>query len=325
MKKILVLAAVLVASGSFVTFAAKNKPAAEKNTNRISIVTTMFPEYDWVREILGDRQAFASVTMLLDNGADLHSYQPTVQDIAKISSADIFIYVGGESDAWVKDALKTVKNKNQKAISLIETLGDRVKAEEIVEGMEHEHHEDEEEEEELDEHVWLSLRNAKILVQAIAKAIAECDNAHAETYLANSRAYQAKLEQLDTAYSSVVRKAQRKVILFGDRFPFRYLTDDYGLTYYAAFTGCSAETEASFKTVIFLAGKVDEHEIPAVFTIEKSDKKIARTIVQSSKFKKTPVVTLDSMQSTTSKDIKNGASYLSIMTDNLSALEAALN
>ena len=313
----------------------------EKN-NKVKVVTTIFPEYDWAREIIGDTNS-AELTLLLGNGVDLHSYQPSIQDIAKISTADIFIYVGGESDGWVKDALKNAKNKNMKVINLLETLGDKVKAEEVKEGMQaeeeeehehhhhdeaeehhHHHHDDDEDEIEYDEHVWLSLRNAKILSAEIAAALCEKDTANAASYKANLSAYSAKLDAIDAKYAVAVKAAGKKTILFGDRFPFRYLVDDYGLDYYAAFVGCSAETEASFETVIFLAKKVDELGLNSVLIIESGDGKIARTIIQNTKKKNAKVLTLDSIQSTTAKQAASGTTYLSIMEANLAILSEAL-
>lgn len=303
-------------------------------TDKLSIVTTIFPEYDWVREILGDKADNAEITMLLDNGVDLHSYQPTADDIVKISDCDLFIYVGGESDGWVEDALRNAANRNMKVINLLEVLGDSVKTEEIVEGMqeEHEHedahaHDDAEEhehEEEADEHVWLSLKNAKMLVRVISKTLQELDPDNKDIYAANADAYVKKLSALDADYQAAVDAASNKTILFGDRFPFRYLVDDYGLRYYAAFVGCSAETEAGFETISFLAKRVDEWKLPCVLTIEGAQHKIAETIVQNTTTKNQKVLTMDSMQSTTTQDVKNGTTYLSVMEKNLSVLKEAL-
>ena len=467
----------------------------ESDSNKLSVVTTIFPEYDWVKEILGDKADNAEVTMLLSNGVDLHSYQPTADDIVKISDCDLFVYVGGESDGWVESVLKNAANKKMKVINLLEMLGDSVKTEEIVEGMQedgHDHghshdeqltendiedrtlsdfagawkslhpfllngdldkfcehraeededssttkdtywekykaswqcdaekisingdtitftyadgktvsaeytyagyqpkrndegmirsvryqfettsadapkyvqfndhgHEPDEAEhfhiyfgndgfdalmsaktnpffvkdalsvedildelmghdhgEEKDEHVWLSLKNAKTLVGAIADALQELDPDNKDTYAANTSAYIEKLSALDGA--------ARKTVLFGDRFPFRYLVDDYGLSYYAAFAGCSAESEASFETVSFLAKKVDELKLPCVLTIEGKNHKIAETIVENTAEKNQKVLTMDSMQSTTSEDAANGTAYLSVMEQNLSVLKEAL-
>ena len=298
-------------------------------TDKLSIVTTIFPEYDWVREILGDKADNAEITMLLDNGVDLHSYQPTADDIVKISDCDLFIYVGGESDELVEDALRNAANRNMKVINLLEVLGDSVKTEEIVEGMQEEEHEHEdaeehEHEEEADEHVWLSLKNAKMLVRVISKALQELDPNNKDIYAANADAYVKKLSALDAEYQAAVDAASNKTILFGDRFPFRYLVDDYGLRYYAAFVGCSAETEAGFETISFLAKRVDEWKLPCVLTIEGAQHKIAETVVRNTTAKNQRVLTMDSMQSTTSKDVKNGTTYLSVMEKNLSVLKEAL-
>lgn len=295
----------------------------EASADKLKIVTTIFPEYDWVRQIAGDQISNMELTMLLDNGVDLHSYQPTADDIMKISDCDIFVYVGGESDEWVEDALKEAVNKDMQVINLLEVLGDSVKTEEMVEGMQETEH-DHEHEEEADEHVWLSLKNAQTLSNAIASALETADPANKETYAANAASYVEKLAALDTQYQEAVNNASQKTLLFGDRFPFRYLLDDYGLSYYAAFAGCSAESEASFETISFLAQKVDELGLKNVLTIEKSDQKITKTIIENTRDKNQNILTLDSMQSTTSDDVANGTTYLSVMENNLSVLKEAL-
>ena len=478
----------------------------ESDSNKLSVVTTIFPEYDWVREILGDKAESTDLTMLLNSGVDLHSYQPTADDIVKISDCDLFVYVGGESDGWGESVLKNADNKNVKVINLLNVLGDSAKTEETVEGMQEAEHahdhskefstfEDHEvqdrslsdwegswqsaypfaldgtlddafavmaeegemtadeyktyyqkgyktditnidiagdhitftyengkkagtdykyigyyiqnwstgtkaamyrfeavdrtsgapiyiefndhmiesaaaehfhirmsnesfdaivdpenswptffpadmtgeelcehmeghghaHEEEADEHVWLSLKNAKTLVAAIADALQELDPDNKSTHAANAAAYIEKLSALDGAYQSAVDGAARKTVLFGDRFPFRYLVDDYGLHYYAAFAGCSAESEASFETVSFLAKKVDELGLPCVLTIEGKNHKIAETIVENTAEKNQKMLTMDSMQSTTSEDVANGTTYLSVMEQNLGVLKEALD
>ena len=483
----------------------------EADSDKLKVVTTIFPEYDWVKDILGDKAGSTDLTMLLNSGVDLHSYQPTADDIVKISDCDLFLYVGGESDGWVESVLKNADNKNVKVINLLEVLGDSAKTEETVEGMQeaehahdhskevstfedhevqdrslsdwagdwqsaypfvldgtlddafaamaekgemtaeeyktyyqngyktditnidikgdhieftyedskkvgsnykyvgyyiqnwstgtkaamyrfeaedkdsgapvyiefndhmiepaaaehfhirmsnesfdaivdpenswptffpadmtgeeicehmegHDHDEDEdhEHEEEKDEHVWLSLKNAEVLVNAISKSLQGLDPDNKDTYATNAAAYIEKLSALDGEYQAAVDAATYKTVLFGDRFPFRYLVDDYGLSYYAAFVGCSAETEASFETVSFLAKKVDESKLPCVLTIEGAQHKISETIVQNTAEKNQKVLTMDSMQSTTSKDVANGTTYLSVMEKNLSVLKEAL-
>lgn len=317
------------ADDSSETIASDNSVNTEvSDEETLEIVTTIFPEYDWVREVLGDNLDQAEVTMLLDDGVDLHSYQPTAEDILKISDCDLFIYVGGESDEWVEGALKEAVNKDMKVINLLVVLGDTVKEEEVVEGMEAEEEGEEEgegeEEPEYDEHVWLSIKNAAIFSQVIADTLAEIDPENADTYQNNAAAYGEKLSALDNEYQAAVDAATQKTLLFGDRFPFRYLVDDYGLSYYAAFVGCSTETEASFETITFLAGKVDELALNAVLTIEKSDQKIAKTIIENTENKNGQILTLDSMQSTTLEDALGGTTYLSVMENNLTVLREAL-
>ena len=293
---------------------------------KFSVVTTIFPVYDWVREVAGDRDG-VEITMLLDDGVDLHSYQPTATDMMKVATCDLFVYVGGESDEWVEDALAESVNPDMKVVNLVEAMGDDIRMEEIVEGMEHEHEHEEEEHEheaEADEHVWLSLRNAGKLVGAIADALAEADPANAESYRESADAYAGKLSELDARYAAVREAADFDTVLFGDRFPFRYLVDDYGLNYYAAFSGCSAESEASFETVVFLAGKVDELGLTTVLTIEGDNHRIADTIVENTRAKDAKVLSLDSLQATTGEDVRNGVTYLGVMEANLEVLKQAL-
>ncbi len=333
------------------SMSACSSPVGAKD-DKISIVTTIFPEYDWVMNVLGNNPANAEVTLLLDNGVDLHSYQPTAEDIMKIATCDMFIYVGGESDGWVEDALSEAVNKDMVVINLLEVLGDNVKEEEIVEGMQeedehdhdhdedhdedHDHDEDEDHDEdhdhhheegeaEYDEHVWLSLRNAVTFTECISHALQDkVDPENSVVYAENSAAYIGKLLSLDEEYSETIGNASGDTLLFGDRFPFRYLTDDYDLKYYAAFVGCSAETEASFETVTFLAGKVDELDLGCILTIENSDGKIAETIRNNTSTGDQEILALDSMQSVTMDDVNNGVTYLSIMKDNLNVLSEAL-
>lgn len=485
------------------------------NTGKLQIVATTFPQYDWVRQILGDKFSQMELSLLLDDGVDLHSYQPSVADIAKISTSDMFIYVGGESDAWVKDALATATNKNMVVINMLEVLGDRVKEEEIIAGMEHNHehdhgeidpqdiydrplsdwqgnwttiekalndgsldeyiaqqaekndvgvaaqravyeerwqsayatlsitdssisfggvladynylgyklvetdhgvsvwygfeaenevkdapryiafsdhgtgapndhdhdhdHDDDHHQEDdhphfhlrygndsfealttisgwsptyfpvtasdeeiaeamaghghghghghdhaADEHVWLSLKNAQLICAHIAAELGKLDQSNASTYESNAAAYHVKLARLDAAYQEVVDNATVKTLLFGDRFPFRYLVDDYGLSYHAAFPGCSAETEASFNTVVYLANQLDELHLKNVMVIDDSTQALAKTIIANSSAKNQEILVLDSMQSVKLPDIESGVSYLSIMESNLEVLKTAL-
>lgn len=329
------------------TASTQSETKTDDANKKFSVVCTIFPEYDWIRQLVGDKKDNYEITYLLDKGVDLHSYQPTAEDIAKIANCDLFVYVGGESDGWVNDALKESKNDKMQVVNLLETLGKNVKPEEVVEGMqeedEHDHdhddkdhddkdhdHEDadhdhdHEEETEYDEHVWLSLRNATALVNTLAEKLQTIDPENKDYYATTAADYTAKLGDLDSRYLATIKKAKVKTVLFGDRFPFRYLVDDYGLKYYAAFVGCSAETEASFETVAFLAKKTDDLKLKSVLVIENSDQKIAKKIVETTKDKSQNIVVLNSMQSITNEDIANGATYLSIMESNLKALASAL-
>ena len=501
-KYISILLAAVMAVGCLAGCGQKNSNEQADNTDdgKLKVVTTIFPEYDWVKEIAGDEISNIDLTMLLDNGVDLHSYQPTSEDILKISDCDLFVYVGGESDSWVDDALKNATNKDMQVINLLDVLKDSIKTEESMPGMQAEeghnhgyaHFEDsdvqdrtlsdwdgdwqsvypylqdgvldevmekkaesgektaeeykeyyengyktdvsqitidaenntmcfvkngvaskatyeykgyqiydyesgsrgvryffeatsgdadapkyvqfsdhgiapgkaehfhiyagndgfdalseemenwptyypadmsgkeiaedmlEHEEKEYDEHVWLSLKNAQTLCKAIAEVLETADPEHKDVYAANVDSYLEKLSSLDGQYQDAVANASQKTLLFGDRFPFRYMVDDYGLKYYAAFAGCSAESEASFETISFLAKKVDELGLKNIMTIENSDQKIAKTIRDNTKDKNQEILSLDSMQSTTSEDVKNGTTYLSVMESNLDVLKKAM-
>ena len=324
LKKASVLALCLCIAVSMLAFGACSKTEnSGTDSGKIKVVCTIFPEYDWVKQILGINAENAEITFLLESGVDLHNYQPTADDLIKIADCDLFIYAGGLSDNWVDDTLAQSKKENRQVIDMLETIGDSAKEEEIVEGMQAE--EEEEGEIEYDEHTWLSLKNAKVVCEKIAVSLGEIDPDNKQLYLDNYSYYAAELDALDSEYKETVDSAKNKVILFGDRFPFRYLADDYGLTYYAAFVGCSAETEASFETISFLAKKVDELSLGYVLTIEKSDNKIAQTIIDNTSSKNQKILALNSMQSTTLDEANSGATYLSIMKDNLEVLKTALN
>lgn len=291
---------------------------------KINIVCTIFPIFDWVTEIVEDDEN-TDVSYLLENGSELHSYEPSVSDIAKISSCDLFIYIGGESDNWVKDVLAQKQNKNMVILNLLEILGDKAKEEEIQEGMQEDHHiEDENDEVEYDEHIWLSLKNCVFLCNKIVDAIKSIDSTNSTKYINNLNNFKNKVSELDSKYEEAVSNATQKTILFGDRFPFRYLVDDYGLNYYAAFSGCSAETEASFETITFLVNKINELNLQVIFTIEGNNNGVAETIKNSTETKNQKILVLNSMQSISKTDIKNGTTYLSIMTSNLENLKQAL-
>ena len=325
MKKYILLAALLFC----VSLAGCGNPA-KKNTN-LTVVTTIFPLYDWTASIIGEAgegQKSPDLKVLLTNGTDIHSYQPSAADIVTISTSDVFIYVGGESDGWVADVLKNAVNKDMIVVNLLEVLGDAVKEEETPEGATDTEKEEpegaENGEKEFDEHIWLSLKNAEKCCEAIAVALKTADSANASRYEENLSSYLAKVGALDKEYRRVAEEAPVKTLLFGDRFPFRYLTDDYGISYFAAFSGCSAETEASFETVSFLAGKVNELGLKSIMIIDSSDGRVAETIRRSTKTGDQSILTLDSLQSVSDKDIRSGITYLSVMEKNLEVLKEAL-
>ena len=325
-------------SGSSVTESSSVAESKSEETKKLNIVTTIFPAYDWVKQVVGDNKN-VEISFLIDKGVDLHSYQASAADIAKITDSDLFVYVGGESDGWAEDIIK--ENPNLKYINMVDSIGEAALAEELVEGMqdeeehdhegeehaneegEHAHKEGEHEdgEEEIDEHVWLSIKNAETIVSAIEAKLAEIDPDNKAEYEKNANDYLAKLDELDKEYKDTLSSIQNKTIIVGDRFPFRYLVNEYGIKYYAAFKGCDAGSEASFETVKFLANKMDELNMSDIFIIDGSKGDLAKTIVDNTKDKNAKVLVLDSMQSTKSSD---NASYLDIMKKNLEVLKEVL-
>lgn len=317
-----------------------NNPAETEQQDKISVVSTIFAPYDFVREIVGDK---AEVTMLLPPGSESHSYEPTPQDIIKIQNCDVFVYVGGDSDDWVDGVLASMDTSKMKIVTLMDCVD--VVEEEIVEGMEddhghgHDHEGDEHHDEdhdshheedhddvddevaELDEHVWTSPKNAKLIVQKISDALGEVDSANEETYKQNTQAYLSELDELDAIFEQVVDSTAHKTIIFGDRFPFRYLADAYGLKYFAAFPGCSTETEASAATVAFLIDKVRDEKIPVIFHVELSNQKMANTISEATGAK---VLLLHACHNITKAEFENGVSYLDLMHQNAENMKEAL-
>ena len=299
--------------------AKKENSSANGSTEgkKLSIVTTIFPAYDWVKQVVGDNKN-VDITFLIDKGVDLHSYQASAADIAKITDSNMFVFVGGESDGWAEDIVK--ENPNLKYISMVGSIGKAALGEELVEGMQKEEGE-EEEECAIDEHVWLSLENAKTIVGAIEAKLEEIDPDNKGNYEKNANDYIAKLDALDKEYKDTLSNIQDKTILVGDRFPFRYLVNEYGIKYYAAFKGCDAGSEASFETVKFLANKMDELKLSKIFIIDGSKGDLAKTIVDNTKDKNAKILVLDSMQSTKSSD---NANYIDVMKKNLEVLKEAL-
>ncbi len=352
--------------------------ASSEDDGKISIVTTSFHEYDWVSNIIeGNEDAF-SVILLMDTGVDLHSYEPNVEDISTISSADLFIHNGGTSETWTEDILANPLNPNLVSINLMDSIQDQVVAEVTTEGMQadsHDHAHDEECTDENcdhdhadsaagaeatatsstgdahdhstdtttssstedahdhseetasahdDEHIWLSLSNAAALCDVIENSISTLDPTNKDLYEQNLEAYTAELAQLDEKYAAAVDSAPRDTLLFTDRFPFVYLMQDYGINYYAAFQGCSAETEASFETIVFLSGILDEYDMDYVLILDNGLEDLANTVIETSEKGEAGILTLNSLQSVTADQIESGATYLSLMEDNLEVLKQAL-
>ena len=301
---------------------------ADNGSEGITILTADFAEYDWVREILGDNPSGIRLERLNEGGQDMHSYQPSVKDMVKISDCSLLIYAGGESEFWIDEAAESSDKSPESCLSLMEVLAHDPKLSEKYEGTagvhdhEHEHHH-----EEYDEHMWLSLKAAPVFIEKITEAICALDPVNSTYYEKNSRNYREKIKDLDGEYEKVAEAAREKgdaFILVADRFPFVYLTEDYRLSHMAAFPGCSAETEASFATILELSDAIDIHRPGGVLVLKKSDTALAQTVIKNSSLKELPVLRLDDMQSVTADDIESGCSFLSIMEENLTALETAL-
>lgn len=325
-------------------YGCKADPGRQNTDGKLTVVATVFPVYDWAREVLGDAEN-VELILLTKNGVDMHSFQPSAADLMTVSRCDVLLYVGGESEAWIGDALRTGTNPDRVAVNLLAALGEAAREEELQEGMQgdadgglpgqdagagdHRQNgessaEDGDAGAEYDEHIWLSLRNAETLTGVIRDTFCEKDPAHENLYKSNAEAYTKKLQELDRLYVGTAAKASFDTLLFADRFPFLYLLSDYGIRYYAAFPGCSAETEASFGTVIFLAGKMDELKLPCVLILDGSTGDLAKTVIRNTEKKDQEILVLQSMQSVSLQDAENGVSYLSLMEENLAVLKKAL-
>ena len=291
------------------------------DTDELTVITTAFPAYDFARQIAGD---YANIRMLLSPGAEAHSYEPTPKDMIDIQNCDLFIYAGGENEAWVTDMISSLEIDEDKVIAMLDTVPPLY--EETVEGMESDHHHDESCEhhhdtEGYDEHVWTSPRNAALIAKAIADKLCRIDPANAAIYAARYEDYEAQLSNLDASLRSVIGGAKRRTVVFGDRFPARYFTEEYGLEYFAAFPGCSADTEPSAATIAFLIDKVKEQNIPVVFSIELSNGRLAAAIAEATGAK---VLTFTSCHNLTKEEFASGATYISLMEQNLANLQEAL-
>ena len=315
--------------------------------NRLHIVCTTFPQYDWMAELIRGNEAQFSLTLLMDQGGDLHNFQPSALDIARVSACDLFVYVGGESDVWVDDALKEAVNPDLRVMNMMEAIQGRLVEEEHVEGIDsvwhgkgtdglhgteeleeeglrfnaHEMHDHEQE---YDEHVWLSLRNAEQIVEGLAAQLMAMDSENAQLYQRNCERYTAALRALDIQFEQAVRDGNRDTLLFADRFPFRYFVEDYGLNYYAAFNGCSAETEAGFGTVAFLTDKMEELELDFVIVLDGSDDRLAQVVIENTQAGNQQICVLNSLQSVSRREIEAGFRYLNAMEENLKVLRMLL-
>jgi len=313
----------LIAASLFAAVSFNSCSKSQGNGEKIKVVATIFPVYDWCRQIIGDNPN-VELTLLVKNGTDLHSYQPSVKDILTIKNADIFVYVGGESDSWFEDTVEDADlNELQITMNLMQRLKDHVVMEEIVEGMETTE-ESESEEAEYDEHVWLSIDNAQYICQFILNAMCAKDEVNTAVYTANYNNYITELENLKDEYSNVFAQCRNKTIIICDRFPFRYLTDEFNIRYYAAFAGCSTDAEAGFKTISFLANKLNESENKNVFRLENSTNRLCETVISNSNCSDCKILSLDSMQTTTLDQAQNGKTYLETMRYNLQCIAEAV-
>lgn len=291
--------------------------SSEKTDNgKINIVSTIFPQYDFAREIAGDK---ANLKMLIQPGGESHTYEPTPQDIISIQEADVFLYIGGENDAWVDDILESIDTTEMQVVKLI----DCVELVCVGETEEHNHsHNDNEHNHEFDEHIWTSPMNAQKMVEAISRAMCKADPENSDFYNDNTTEYCVKLIDLDTKIRNIVSNAKRNELIFGDRFPLIYFTKEYGLTYQAAFPGCSSETEPSASTIALLSDKVKQDDIPVILKIELSSSTVADTIANETS---TEVLTFYSCHNLSKSQFDNGESYISMMTENIETLKIALN
>ena len=330
---------VITISLLFLTNACSDKDSLVETQAKLNIVTNIFPTYDWAREITNG--ADVNISYLTDTGVSLHNYEPSAEDIKKIKDSDLFVYLGSHSDKWAEKIL--AENPDLKVIKLMDVLEDRILEEELKEGMEdhhyhdHDHDHDEhddhdhndrddhnhnDEHNHEDEHVWLSIKNAQEICKAIEEKLTDIDSKNKDFYAKNLNNYLQKLTELDNEYIKGINSSKEKTLIFADRFPFRYLTEDYDLDYYAAFTGCSADAEASFDTIVFLVKKLDELNLNSVFTLTDSDGKIANTIRENSK-KDIKILKLNSMESV-NKDQAQEGTYIDYMKDNLKSIVQGL-
>lgn len=294
--------------------------AKQTDSSKYTVVCTIFPEYDWIRELTVGDDDF-KIILLEKSGADMHNYQPSVADIAEISACDLFVYVGGESDSWTDRVLTAANNNKMLKVNLLHELGDLAQEEEHLD---HEHEEDHEEEHEYDEHVWLSVKNAILFCDKLCDALCTINKDKTELYKSNALAYKQKLNRIDEAFINVRTNAKKDTLVFADRFPFAYLVRDYGINHYAAFSTCSTEINASFETIMNLAQKIDELDLDSICVLENATTDIAQSVKNNTAQKNQKFVTFNSMQSINEQNIADGTTYLNLMNENVTALKSAL-
>ena len=292
-KKIVLL--FLLFSLSINIFACKKS----EDNKKIKIISSVFASYDFAKQIAYDK---ADVSMLIKPGASAHSYEPTPKDIIDIQNADLFIYVGGESEKWVDDILATTKNKN--VLKLMDTV-------DLLN----------EEEDEYDEHVWTSTLNAQKICESICEKLKEIDSVNGSVYQRNCDDYLTQLKKLTSDFERMFETKKNKTLIFGDRFPFRYFANEFSLDCYSAFPGCSEQTEPDAKIVAFLIDKIKNENIKAVFYIEFSNQNVAKSLADTTGVKTS---LLHSCHNVSSEQIKNGESYISLMEQNLKTLQEIL-
>ena len=291
--------------------------AAEQSNKQLKIATTIFPAYDFARAVAGEK---AEITMLVRPGSEVHSFDPSPRDVLSIRNSDVFIYIGGENETWVETLLKSSETRGKTFVRLIEHVG--AVREEIVEGMQAgEKEREHEEQREYDEHIWTSPGNAAILVGAIADALCAADPSNAAEYKSRADKYAAEIRILGEEFKALAASAKRKKIVFGDRFPFRYFVDEFGLEYRAAFPGCHTESDVSVAVMAYLMKYVESEGIPVVYTLELGSGNIARAIAEHTGAK---VLTFNSCHNVTRSDFERGATYVSLMRQNLENLRKGL-
>lgn len=312
MKKII---SILLCAAIMLGISACGSADVKSDNGKINIVATIFPEYDFARAVAGDN---ANIKMLVSPATEIHSFEPSPQDIAAVQNADLFIYIGGEGDAWVEKILSAVDTSKMTVLKMMDTVS--VVEEEIVDGMEAEEESDSDEIE-YDEHIWTSPKNAMSMVNAICGAISEIDKENADIYEKNAAAYNAEIQAVDDEIKQVVDAASKKMLVFGDRFPFRYFADEFGLSYYAAFPGCSGETDASAATVAKLVKRIEENSLPAVFYVELGNHAMADSIANQTG---TKALMLHSCHNVSKEDFDNGVTYVDLMKNNVETLKEGL-